>query len=272
MFTKKFTVIELIASLAIFSIIMVILMNFFVQAQSVKKITEGISRVQANAQLIFDTIENDLRHAVASKEFKREIPFAMINDSKGNGPFPLMVATLANDAADNSSTLAEITYKVDSQTIHREEVTDLSGEPVRFFKRSVTTNRSSKWNFYGELAGQSSSKWKDSGSNFYPIAKGVLDIQCAARMPTPTTQNYVTAGTPKTKGGNDNPMCGGRVVIMDEAIIAVMRNYNNLPTSVDVEVTLFDPQTEAASNPIKTKKTFFKRIFIKQGPRNYDIQ
>lgn len=271
MSTKKFTVIELIASLAIFSIIMVILMNFFVQTQNVKKVTEGISRVQANAQLVFDTIENDLRHAVASKEFNREIPFAMINDPKGNGPFPIMVATLANDAADNSSTLAEITYKIEEQTINKGKVTDIDDVPVNFFKRSVTTNKSDKWDFYGQLSEQSPSSWKSSGSIFYPIAKGILDIKCAARMPTPTVQNYVTAGTPKSRG-IDNPMCGGRVVIMEEEIIAVMRNYNNLPTSVDVEVTLFDPQTEAASNPIKTKKTFFKRIFIKQGPRNYDIQ
>ena len=276
MSTKKFTVLELIASLAIFSIIMVILINFFVQAQNVKKITEGISRVQANARLIFDTIENDLRHAVASREFNREIPFAIVpNNDDIKGPFPLMVATLANDAAENSSTLAEISYKVGPTEINGSKVTDADDKPVNFFKRSVTTNKggsSSSWNFYGEREGSSAANWKNSGSIFYPIAKGVIDIECNARMPRPTRRNYIDAGTPLEKNNDDNAMCGGRLVVMDEKIIRESISYNNLPTCVDVEITLFDPNTESANNPTKTKKTFFKRIFIKQGPRNYEIE
>lgn len=270
MSTKKFTIIELIAALAVFGIILVIVMNFFVQAQNIRRYTEGVSRVQANARLIFDTIENDLLHAVASKEFGREIPFAMIDGPNGFGPFPLMVASLADDAAANYSSLAEVTYKIDTTTINGQEMTDIDENPVSFFKRSVTTDDQGKdtsWNFYGiKSKTGSANDWQDSGSTFQAIAAGIIDIKCMARIPLPTAKDYESV-VQGSKGA-----FGGTYVVMDEGIMNISQNYNNLPTCLDVEVTLFDPKTEAADKAIKTKKTFFKRIFIKQGPRNYDIK
>lgn len=265
---RRFTLIELLVALGVLSIMIVIMMDFFGQCQRAWRTSESSIRVFENARTIFDVIERDLFHALASTDDGREIPFAIKAVDKDGGaefgPFPCMVSKIA-DTEYSRSRLAKVTYKVKSPTnVNGSVVRDIDDEPVRFFKRSLTVDHTSsgnslnsKWNFYGVSDGIGAD-WADDSrcGSYYGIAGGVLEMRMHYSSLSPKRSDYEDASELK------------RVHVETKAL---QRNYtyHYLPRVIDVEVTLFDYKTESASDPYKTKKTFFKRFYVGQGPKNY---
>ncbi len=255
---NNFTLLELLVALGVFSIMILIMMDFFTQTQTASRLVESLTRVHENARVIFSTIENDFNQALATDDFNNEIPFAIIRNNK-YGPLPCMV-TQAADTAKACSRLAEVSYDIDVPTIGK-KMKDADGNDVKYFRRSVTPDHlssggiNSNWDFYRTPAGADIA-WTKSKSPFYPVTPGVLDIRFNFRGIKISNINYEKSVT-------------GKKVKTEYKILSAPQSYHYLPRVVDVELTLYDPITEGADNPTKTKKTFFKRFFIKHGPRNF---
>lgn len=257
---KPFTLIELLIALGLFSVMIVIMMDFFGQCQRAWRTSESSIRVFENARTIFDVIEQDFFHACASTDFEREIPFAIVGDG-AYGPFPCMVSRVADTQASNSR-LAEVTYEIGKTDVNGRTIEDIEGKSVDGFRRAVTTDRTMlgnginpEWDFFGQPEGLGAD-WASTHNSFQGIASGILEMRMHYRSLDPAPSDYESAASLEE-------------VHVPYLVLRRGMTYHFLPRIVDIELTLFDYKTEAASNPLKTKRTFYKRIFVGQGPKNY---
>jgi type II secretory pathway pseudopilin PulG len=270
---RKFTIIELMIALIIFSMMMGMVMYFFSQSQRAWQDSDGIVRVLQNSRTIFEMIEYDLMQAQATKRKEAMIPFAIV-ENKGDhafGPFPYMVCKTAPSSNARSS-LAEVSYTVGTITSSDQRTEDSAGQPLNYFKRSTVFdyNSSSRinpyWDFYNTAPGSDVSWTTGSGVKSFPVVGGVLELTMTfyALDATPSDYNARTQCT--HQGDNNSP------TTLKYKEMGMKETFTSLPQYVEIELSLFDYITESANDCHKTKRTFYKRIYLSQGSRAYNNQ
>ncbi len=252
---KKFTIIELILSVVIFSIMMVMMMEFFNTATKTMKSSNSSTQLFERARLIFSEVENDLMTIYASDLLKQKIPFSVVKGTGGNGPFPHMVIRGGNDLSARSH-WSEVTYDVNTYDIEGVESKDIGGEDILYFLRSQTFDyndkggKNSNWDLLGVDVDPTTNqnvnpdKWTQTVDEFYPLVGGVLNVKFLFWEIKATPQQIAS-----------------KVVLIPKEMST--GTYNHLPKIIDMEVTLYDPIVESAKNAKKTKRTFFKRFVIR---------
>jgi prepilin-type N-terminal cleavage/methylation domain-containing protein len=235
---RRFTLIELIVSMAVLAVIMAVLFRLFGTAQGLWTTTTASTRVYENARVAMELIQRDFECAVASSEPGREIPFYYT----GAGSMVTMVSASNLAASDAESKLCEITYSVTGTAA-------LSGRPEHFtlYRRSVDDSTSAGgWDFYGDFSKTWASNWVATPANppWQAVIGGVESIKINC---------FRADGT---------------------AFLATQPT--ELPAYVQIRLTLFDEQlapagirtalkyTPAADNdPWERKVEQTKRTFIK---------
>lgn len=247
---QRFTLVEMVATLVIFSIFLLMMMGIYQGVERAWQVGAAEQRVLQNARTILDQISDDLRYLALSEVPGAEIDF-WVGEDGGNGsapeaanmgPFPVFVSNVGDTAGetDASSRLAEIHYQIGYFEGGGQRMEDADGKPQLFFKRKEVRSKDSGWDFY------KNSTWFDTGdgADFYPIAAGVADIQFRfIRFKRRSGSQWVYDLEEVRRN-----LTGGRL------------------KAVDVELTLFDAETESLDNNSRTKRTFFKRIYIEQIP------
>ena len=271
--SRNFTIIELMIALIIFSMMMGMVMYFFSQSQRVWQDSDGMIRVLQNSRTIFEMIESDLMQAQATKIKGQMIPFAIV-ENKGDsafGPFPYMVCKTAL-STNARSDLAEVSYVVDTITSSDLRTEDSGGLPLSYFKRSSvydynsSGSSNSSWDFYNTPAGSDIGWTGGNGVNAFPVVGGVLQLRMTYFCLDATIGDYNDRSqTTNIQASTTKPVMKYKEMFEDES-------YTNLPQYVEVELTLYDYITESADKCNKTKRTFYKRIFLTQGSRAYNNQ
>ncbi len=275
--TNKFTIIELMISIIIFSMMLTMVMFFFTESQKAWQDSEGVNRVLQNSRTIFEVIEFDLIQAQATKTKGRTIPFSIV-ENKGDqnfGPFPYMVCK-TSPSRDARSSLAEVSYTVgpiDDKSDQKTE--DSGGYPMNYFKRSSLFDYKSgggeqkDWDFYNIAPGTDVSWTGGASVNSYAVVGGLLDFKMSfSRLRASPNQYNERADITQNKYNNSTAPATAQKLNyaqMNEGYV-----YHSLPQYVDVELTLYDYITESSKKHNKTRRTFFKRIFLDQGSRAYD--
>ena len=271
--SKKFTIIELMIALIIFSMMMGMVMYFFSQSQRAWQDSDGLVRVLQNSRTIFEMVEYDLMQAQATKSRGQMIPFAIV-ENKGDsafGPFPYMVCKTA-PSTNARSTLAEVSYVVNTIQSSDQRTEDSGGLPLNYFKRSTVFDYDSSgsinaaWDFYNVAPGSNISWTGGNGVRSFAVVGGVLEFRMTYFQLTASIEDYNDrTQTTHNQEGAKQPLM--KYIEMGEG-----ESYTNLPQYVDIELTLYDYITESAETCNKTKRSFYKRIFLTQGSRAYNNQ
>lgn len=165
---SSFTLVELLAALAVFSIIMLLLMRFTNAANATWTKSAANMRVYQNARAVMDLIDQDLRGIVLSSTSGEEI---QIVDHAGSGGKQLTFVSAVGEDDNAASELVEITYQVTGNKIERAEVSDQDG---------------GAWNFLGAPTG-----WASNGSPAYEeVTIGVTDFSMTV-LPSAAAPKYV---------------------------------------------------------------------------------
>jgi type II secretory pathway component PulJ len=155
---NSFTLVEMLASMAILVILMGFLFQFLSSAQRAWSLIETNTRIYENARVAMDLITRDLQCAVASDVDGEEIPF-YYNTTDQLPTFVSATSVPYNEAA--NSKLCEVYYSTSGDTLKRQCVGDLD----------------SGWNFYGNVSG-----WQTNAStttNDREIIDGVKELKIA---------------------------------------------------------------------------------------------
>ncbi|MCK5834779.1 MAG: hypothetical protein KAG98_03485 [Lentisphaeria bacterium] len=270
---KRFTIIELMIALIIFSMMMGMVMYFFSVSQRAWQDSDGMVRVLQNSRTIFEMIEYDLMQSQATKTKGRMIPFAIVKN-KGDsafGPFPYMVGKTA-PSSNARSELAEISYVVGLVQSSDQRTEDSGGLPLNYFKRSTVYDFdsagsiNSDWDFYNTPPGSNISWTRGAGVKSFAVVGGILDLRMTFFQLDANVANYNNrTQTTHIQESITQPKMKYEEMVEGET-------YTNLPQYVEIEVTLYDYVTESAEKCNKTKRTFYKRIFLTQGSRAYKNQ
>ncbi|MCJ8329350.1 MAG: hypothetical protein HRT89_09025 [Lentisphaeria bacterium] len=112
---QKFTLIELLVSIALLSIIMLMLLQVFNSLQSAWKIQYSKSKVFENSRIVFDVLEKDIQSIVTCNLVDREIGLRVGGDqtSQGDSTNKFIVCFVSSIDPDDSavSRLCEISYR-----------------------------------------------------------------------------------------------------------------------------------------------------------------
>ncbi len=156
-----FTLIELIAAMGVFSIIMLVLLSFFSSAQNIWNLSRQKTTMYENARIALDLISRDLQCMYYEQG---KVPFyhhpgtaANYDSSPGNNDndteaLYFISATNCLPGYDNNTRLCEIAYKfynIDLPVAPAVPTTSRAGWLVR----SVTGDQqgtNTKWNYYGK--------------------------------------------------------------------------------------------------------------------------
>ena len=243
---SNFTLVELLAAMGIFAIIMLIVFQMLASSQDVWSLTQTNTRIYENARIALDVITRDLQCAIASNRHDGEIPFYTGNTLTGydtNIRLAFVSARVHTD--DCQSALSEIVYTLytgagasyadDRYWFRRSQMGDQNDDPA---------NENHAWDFYGDT----SDAWidtartvgadTDNGTNFQRVINGVEDLYFVCYDDTGATY-------------------------AEDAVIT------ELPASVYVSITLFDPKlSDVWGNlpPAKqnqSRRTFTKMIYLK---------
>ncbi|MDT8392154.1 MAG: prepilin-type N-terminal cleavage/methylation domain-containing protein [Lentisphaeria bacterium] len=183
---RSFTLIELLAALAVFSVIMLLLMRFTNAANTTWTKSAANMRVYANARAVMDLIEQDVNGMILSTDPGAEI---QLHDHGGVDDnfltFVSAVGYVSADPADNAygSKLVEVTYQwVDDGTnrvLKRREIGDSDG---------------TDWDFLGAPAPPAVvTAWYDTApaDSFETITAGVTNFEMAVH-PSAASPAYIT--------------------------------------------------------------------------------
>lgn len=150
----NFTLIEIIAAMAVFLIIMLILISFFVSAQSIWNLTRQKNSMYENARVALDLIGRDLQCLYYEQE---KIPFfhhpgssAIDNDTEA---LYFVSATNCLPCYDNNAKLCEIAYKFYNLDVPATPSTNPPIANAGWLVRSVTGDQqgiNTSWNFYSK--------------------------------------------------------------------------------------------------------------------------
>jgi len=271
--SNKFTIIELMIALIIFSMMMGMVMYFFSQSQRAWQDSDGLVRVLQNSRSIFEMIESDLMQAQATKTRGQMIPFAIVENvgDSAFGPFPYMVCKTA-PSSNARSELAEVSYTVGTINSSDQRTEDSGGLPLNYFKRSTVFDYNSSgsvnpfWDFYNVPPGSNVSWTGGAGVKSFPVVGGILELRMTYYQLEASIDNY----NDRVQTTHDEETATQPVMKYTE--MTVGESYTNLPQYVDIELTLYDYVTESAEKCNKTKRSFYKRIFLTQGSRAYSNQ
>lgn len=233
----RFTLVELLAAMAVLVILMGFLFQFLGSAQTTWSLTDTNARIYESAHIVFEVISKDLQSAIASDMSDAEIPFYFGNQTLGatyQNVYLCFVAAVEPSLTTGAETrLCEIGYECFTGT----PTTDPQRTAQYCFGRSRTCDSSATdWNFYGSYP----ANWYSNPNNgAEKVVSGVESVEFRCYHPTTT-------------------MTGGN-------------SYNELPRAVQVTITLFDPKLRtnwdnlAASVQARSRRTFTKMIFLTGG-------
>lgn len=234
-----FTLVELMAAMAILVVIMLMLFSFFASAQRAWGFTETNTRIYESARILFDVIGRDLQSAIALDEPGQEIPFyasSSFNPDNWSDRHICTFVSAVGEPAEATSRLCKVYYEY------------FRGSPgnasERYqFRRGIVGNwtssgRNPDWDFYGET--DLSANWHTDGFTPQTVISGISELKL----------DFLGIGTGAAE--------------------------NRLPGAVRVTVTLFDPKLYNDSADVdipdvirqKTERTFTKMIFLRGRGRN----
>ncbi|MBT3377760.1 MAG: prepilin-type N-terminal cleavage/methylation domain-containing protein [Lentisphaerae bacterium] len=229
-----FTLVELLAAMAVLTIMMGFLFKFLQTAQQAWSLSDSNARIYQNAQIAFDLLGHDLRCAIASDTEDAEIPFwtSGTHDAADSAKQDVICFVAAVEARndDAESRMVEVKYS------HH---TDEGGDPDQSYwlRRSLTSDRAGdpaaadpKWDFYGVTSG---TVWANSAQNRHHIIDGVEEFEIQT--------------LPSANG-----------------------TRNTLPSAVRIKLTLIDPEATKANVPTpvrdkikaRSRRTFVKIVFL----------
>lgn len=230
-----FTLVELLAAMAVLVIVMGFMFNFLSNAQRTWSMMETNTRVYENARAALGLITRDLQGAIASDTDSREIPFFVGKTSPAASDSLLAFVTAQEPESSARTRLCEIHYCQQSYRLTRAAAFDRN-----------SSGEDSDWDFFGDLhdddssPGNSVPDWVDSRANRHVVIRGVENI---------TFTCYHPGGT-LTGGGNGT-------------------GYTYLPAAVQVSMTLFDEKLHGvwaaldANLKNRSRRTFTKTIFLR---------
>ncbi len=229
---SNFTLIELLAAMGIFTIIMLIVFQMLASSQKVWSLSETNTRIYENARIALDVITRDLQCAIASNRHGGEIPFwtGIHNASTGEDLLAFVSAVDPSTSAD--SKLCEIIFHND--TTNNE------------LKRSVVDDGSANWDFYGQT----------TDTNLFTVSSGRQTV--IRGVDNLFFICYEADGD--VIGDTDA-----------DDIPDTNTTVTTLPAAVYVSITLFDPKLsdvwgnlpDAKKN--QSRRTFTKMIYLKTG-------
>lgn len=243
----RFTLIEILAAMAVLIVLMAMVFTFFASAQKAWSITDTNTRIYENARVAFDLISRDLQCAATSEEPAREIPFYQafgtdFDPTNWNRRLGLYFVTVAEPASAAKTKLCEIGYQLYTGN-------DASHSGDRFwFRRSRTCDSDgATWNFYG-----------------IPAAAGGI-------IPGTGWTDISATGAQKVIPGVESI----RFDLFPTATWNASKTLNELPKAVRVTITLFDPKLMTVPDAVrnaqidKSKRTFSKLIFLSNEQQAY---
>ncbi len=155
--SRPFTLVELIVAMATFSILMLVMIQFFGTAQGAWRTSDANTRIYENARIAFEIIKRDLRSAAACNRTGEEIPFTI-----GATADRLSLVTAVPTTQDAKSELCEVHYALSGNSLLRNRVCDSS----------------SSWNFFGKK----DASWVDAPTAGDELIPGVTDFRVTCRM------------------------------------------------------------------------------------------
>jgi len=235
---RNFTLVELLTAMAVLSILMLMLFQFFSSAQRAWSAMETNTRIYENARIVLEVITRDLQSAVASNEDGRKIPFYVGPDGAGGVGNQIGFISRVEGNNDVQADLCEIVYSW----------TNVVGSPnyQYQFRRSRVCDRNSggavnnAWDFYNKT----DASWVTTGLTPQQVIPGVLALSftCVYSLPNPYTSTNPTTNY----------------------IIDANRAIPVLPKAVLVNLTLCDEKLLNAPAQLRdrSKRTFTKMIYL----------
>lgn len=165
--SRFFTLIELLAAMAVFVLILTMVFAMLASAQRAWSAVDRNTRIYENARILMDVITRDLQAAVASDQSGGQIPFYIgTNSPSGTGSdltrFMVTFVSATPMASGGDSRLAEISYTYDNYLFRRKQVED---------------NSTAGWDFYGETT----TSWVNTTGSpgFQEVVDGIDDVEFA---------------------------------------------------------------------------------------------
>ena len=243
---RCFTLLEVLAAMAVLTVLTGFLFQFLISAQRAWSITETNARIYEGAQVVFDCITRDLQGAITSETDGCRIPFFAGKDTPINpeDAFLCFVAAVEpNTAADTK--LCEVAYKLDAteNTLRRSLQCDHdsggnANDEWDFYNRGVDANGDGDPNDVTWITGIPSASW-------HTVVKGVESVAFSfwGRYYDRSASNDVEIG---------------RVPNVDRPQVLPC-----LPMAVQISITLFDPKIEVVALREQSKRTFVKTVFLR---------
>ncbi|NOY79554.1 MAG: hypothetical protein GXP31_00985 [Kiritimatiellaeota bacterium] len=237
----RFTLIEILAAMAVLTVLMAMVFTFFASAQKAWSITDTNTRIYENARVVFDLISRDLQCALASKESGREIPFYQafgtdFDPNNWNKRLALYFVTVAPPTTTAQTQICEVGYQ-----LYTGSASSHSGDRYWLRRSRTCDSDGAVWNFYGVTA--VAGALSPGGSNWTDIG---------------------ATGTQKVIPGVESI----RFDLFPATTWNASQTRNELPKAVRVTITLFDPKLMNVPDPVrnaeieKSKRTFSKLIFL----------
>jgi type II secretory pathway pseudopilin PulG len=229
---RPFTLVELLAAMAVLVLLMTVVFSFLVSAQKAWSLTETNTRIYENAQVAFEVLTRDLQSAMFSADTGREIPFY-------TGP---------SDATSPSNVVLAFAAEVDPSEVATSRVCEIQylcytqpGDPDNSFwlRRSRTCDRTTSgtnadWDFYADTTTGTTTNWVSTRDPAQKVVDGVegLTLVCYDASGNSLAQPSYAAALPK---------------------------------AVQITLTLFDPKLRRAPPEVRSrsKRTFTKTVFLR---------
>jgi type II secretory pathway pseudopilin PulG len=173
--SSPFTLIELIAAMAVFSVIMLIMMRFFGTAQRAWTTSTARTEVFENAKLTMDLISRELQSSMYNKTSSN-----FLNDPTTHTLCFISSTMLPQEGS--TSSVSEVRYKLDTTS------------DKAWLQRSVTGNNDTRWNF---MVDHEVATFNDSSSDdFHNIIPYVtqFDVSCLKPDGSAVTDNMEFPG------------------------------------------------------------------------------
>jgi len=223
---RRFTLIEILAAMAVLVVIMAALFQFLLSAQRAWTMTETNSRAYENAQIVFEIITKDLQSVMFSTTDNKEIPFyvgeATAKDDETKTHLSFVAAI--EPATGAATRLCEVHYKCRTLTG--------SADYTYWFRRACVSDTEADWDFYGDTSTDTATNWVSTDGSAQKVVYGVKNLQLKC---------YDNSG-----------------------VMAADSYATSTPAGVEITVTFFDEKLKDAPAKVRdaTNRTFTKLIFL----------
>ena len=227
---RKFTLVELIVSMALVGSIMLILFSFLASSQRTWSLSDSTTRIYQNSRTAFNIIERDLQCIVNSAVSNREIGLYVFGPTPADANDALHACFVASTEplAGAYSRLCEITYK------HHIDSSDPATQ-YNLTRQLVSDNDSVNWDFLGQPADW----WLNNNLNpdlaeFEKVVGGVAEF----------SMTFYTEDNTVFSAGSDTVVRPARVVV---DLVLFDESLKNLP----------------ATQRFKTQRSFTKVFYLR---------